>query len=138
MEQDIRWKQRFQNYQKALLQLKTAIEQYADTDVDLIKEGIVQRFEFTHELAWKLLQDILKYQGFQDVYGSKTATRQAFNIGLISQGEIWLEMIEIRNLTVHTYDEELLDKAFNKIKNDYLPLFIQLNTKVEELCQNLD
>lgn len=135
---DIRWQQRFNNYKKAVYQLHSAIEEYADTDMAIIKEGIIQRFEFTHELAWKLMQDILKSQGETDVFGSKSATRLAFNRGIIQQGEIWLAMISSRNITVHTYDENILNTEFNKVVSDYLPLFIQLQKRVEALWEHLD
>ncbi|KYK86386.1 nucleotidyltransferase, partial [Aggregatibacter actinomycetemcomitans serotype d str. SA2200] len=110
---DVRWKQRFENYKRALNQLETALHEYADTNLDIIKEGIIQRFEFTHELAWKLMQDILQAEGVVDILGSRTATRMAFNRGLIQQGDIWLEMVKSRNITVHTYDEKILAQEFS-------------------------
>lgn len=73
-----RWQQRLHTYSKALHQLSSAIDLYRDTEVDIIKEGIIQRFEFTHELAWKLLKEILLSEGFSDVIGSRSATREAF------------------------------------------------------------
>ncbi|OOF35822.1 nucleotidyltransferase substrate binding protein [Rodentibacter heidelbergensis] len=135
--QDIRWQQRFDNYKKAVHYLANEVEKYANTDLDIIKKGIIQSFEITHELAWKLLQDILKYQGEVELWGSKSATRLAFNRGLIQNGEIWLDMIESRNITVHTYDENILNKEFNKVVKDYLPLFIQLKERIEQLWTNL-
>ena len=71
MEEDIRWKQRFANYEKALKQLTAALEQFGENPIDIIKEGIVQRFELTHELAWKVLNDYLQYEGFQNITGSR-------------------------------------------------------------------
>ena len=137
-QDDVRWKQRFENYKRALNQLETALHEYADTNLDIIKEGIIQRFEFTHELAWKLMQDILQSEGVVDILGSRTATRMAFNRGLIQQGDIWLEMVKNRNITVHTYDEKILAQEFSKIMTLYLPLFLQFKQRVEQLCQNLD
>ncbi|HGO5855978.1 TPA: nucleotidyltransferase substrate binding protein [Mannheimia haemolytica] len=138
MNRDIRWKQRFDNYKKSVSYLQAEAEKYADTDIDVIKKGIIQSFEITHELAWKLMQDILKWEGEVDIYGPKTASRLAFNRGLITQGEVWLEMIKSRNITVHTYDETVLTEEFNKIIKDYLPLFIEFEQRVEILCQTLD
>lgn len=138
MDADIRWRQRFEKYKTALSHLEEAITEYANTDVDIIKEGIVQRFELTHELAWKVMQDMLKSQGETNVFGSKSATRIAFNYGLITEGEVWLDMIESRNITVHTYDAEILHTQFNKIVQDYLPRFLQFSQRVEELWQTLD
>ncbi|AEW76315.1 nucleotidyltransferase substrate binding protein [Aggregatibacter actinomycetemcomitans] len=137
-QDDVRWKQRFENYKRALNQLETALHEYADTNLDIIKEGIIQRFEFTHELAWKLMQDILQAEGVVDILGSRTATRMAFNRGLIQQGDIWLEMVKSRNITVHTYDEKILAQEFSKIMTLYLPLFLQFKQRVEQLCQSLD
>lgn len=85
MEQDIRWKQRFRNFLDALSHLEFAVSQVEDPN-DLEKEGTIQRFEFTHELAWKVLKDYLEYEGIQGIIGSRSATREAFNKGLIVQG----------------------------------------------------
>lgn len=138
MTENIRWQQRFEKYKQALHQLESAVLEYADTEIDIIKEGIIQRFEFTHELAWKVMQDYLKYQGATDIFGSKSATRIAFNRELINNGEVWLDMIETRNITVHTYDEKILDVQFRKVVNDYLPLFLQFQQRLEKLCQISD
>lgn len=137
MPQEIRWKQRFQNYQKSVIYLSTEIGHYGDTDIDVIKKGIIQSFEICHELAWKLMQDILRDEGETELLGSKSATRLAFNRGLITHGEIWLEMIKSRNLTVHTYDEAMINEEFQKIKHQYLPLFIAFEQRVNRLCAGL-
>lgn len=131
MEKDIRWKQRFSNYEKALNQLSEAIELYADTDNDIIKEGIIQRFEFTHELAWKLMKDFLEYEGFVNITGSRTATREMFNKDLLENGQEWMNMIESRNETVHTYQEKILQVEFQKIINIYYPLFKSFHEKMK-------
>jgi nucleotidyltransferase substrate binding protein (TIGR01987 family) len=133
MEQDIRWKQRFSNYEKALAQLAEAIENNGENPIDIIKEGIIQRFEFTHELAWKVLKDYLEYEGFQNISGSRTTTREAFNKGLIENGQAWMDMIESRNLTVHTYQEKILQVEFKKIIDSYFSLFNDLKTKMKSL-----
>lgn len=138
MQVEQRWKQRFQNYQKSLTYLKSEVEQYRDTNIDVIKKGIIQSFEITHELAWKVMQDILKDQGEVDILGSKSATRLAFQRGLIHDGETWLEMIKSRNLTVHTYDNQILGSEFHKIVEQYLPLFIAFEKRIAALCHNLD
>ena len=123
MEQDIRWKQRFLNYEKALGQLNEAVENYADTTNDIIKEGIIQRFEFTHELAWKVMKDFLEYEGYVNIIGSRTATREMFNKDLLENGQEWMNMIESRNETVHTYQEKILKEEFITIVTVYHPLF---------------
>ncbi|WKV11941.1 nucleotidyltransferase substrate binding protein [Marivirga harenae] len=133
MKEDIRWKQRFSNFEKALSQLQEGIENNGADPINIIKEGIVQRFEFTHELAWKVLKDYLLYEGIQNVTGSRSATREAFRIGLISDGQKWMEMIESRNNTVHTYNENILKVEYDKIINQYFSLFIDFQTKVKSL-----
>jgi nucleotidyltransferase substrate binding protein (TIGR01987 family) len=133
MEQDIRFKQRFSNYEKALQQLTDAVTQYGKNPINIIKEGIIQRFEFTHELAWKLMKDYLEYEGFQNINGSRSATKEAFNKGLLEQGQVWMDMIESRNKTVHVYDEAILDAEFIKIEELYYPLFHKFYTKMKTL-----
>ena len=131
IEEAIRWKQRFANYEKALKQLSEAIEQFGEDPIAIIKEGIVQRFEFTHELAWKVMKDYLQYEGFQNITGSRSATREAFNKGLLTEGQIWMDMIESRNKTVHTYDEAILNAEFTKIQKSYRPLFQKFSEKMK-------
>ncbi len=130
--QDIRWKQRFSNFEKALLKLSEVIEK-KEILSDLEKEGLIQRFEFTHELSWQVMKDFLIYDGIQNIIGSRSAVREAFNIGIISNGEIWMEMIESRNRTSHTYLESILESEYNKITKNYYPLFIEFQTKMKSL-----
>ncbi|WP_273383874.1 nucleotidyltransferase substrate binding protein [Actinobacillus porcinus] len=137
-QQVIRLKQRFENYEKAVFHLEKNIQEYSDTTIDVIKAGIIQHFELAHELAWKLMQDILKYEGESDILGSRTATRLAFNRGLISDGRTWLDMIDSRNKTVHTYDDKILNEEFKKVVELYLPLFIQFRDEVTQRCLTLD
>jgi nucleotidyltransferase substrate binding protein (TIGR01987 family) len=133
MEQDIRWKQRFANYEKALAQLTEAIEQYGDKPIDIIKEGIIQRFEFTHELAWKVMRDYLEYEGYQNINGSRSATKEAFNKELLQEGQVWMDMIDSRNKTVHTYNNDILESEFTKIEKLYYPLFCSFQKKIKNL-----
>ena len=103
---DIRWQQRFASYQKALLQLQGAVELSSQRALSsLEKQGVIQAFEFTHELAWNMLKDFLQDQGNQNIKGSKDATREAFKVELIGDGEQWMAMIQSRNISSHTYDE---------------------------------
>jgi nucleotidyltransferase substrate binding protein (TIGR01987 family) len=117
MKEDIRWKQRFQNYGKALLLLEEAVEANRAADRELIKAGIIQYFEFTHELAWKVMKDFLEYEGMTGIVGSRSATREAFNKGLIEEGQAWMDMLETRNITVHAYDPLIITEAFEQIVN---------------------
>jgi nucleotidyltransferase substrate binding protein (TIGR01987 family) len=94
MEQDIRWKQRFQNFSDVFKQLEFAVKKISDSS-DLEKEGTIQRFEFTHELAWKVMKDYLEYEGIHGITGSRSASREAFNKGLISNGQIWMDIDDL-------------------------------------------
>jgi nucleotidyltransferase substrate binding protein (TIGR01987 family) len=117
MQEDIRWKQRFQNYVKALMLLEEAVDANRAADRELIKAGIIQYFEFTHELAWKVMKDFLEYEGMTGIVGSRSATREAFNKGLIEEGQAWMDMLETRNITVHAYDPLIITEAFEQIVN---------------------
>lgn len=117
---DIRWKQRFLNFEKAFLLLKS-VQNNFEKMTDLEKEGVIQRFEFTHELAWNVMKDYLTYEGIQNIVGSRSATREAFRIGILKNGELWMQMIESRNETVHTYSNQILNEQFYKISKEYLP-----------------
>ena len=123
MEEDIRWKQRFENYESALTHLEEGIIYYDVNPINLVKEGIIQRFEFTHELAWKVMKDFLEYEGIKGIVGSRSATREAFNKNLLTNGQEWMNMIESRNDTVHTYNPNILETEFSKIVSIYFDLF---------------
>lgn len=132
MEQDIRWKQRYQNYSDAFKQLEFAVKNISNPS-DLEKEGTIQRFEFTHELAWKVMKDYLEYEGIQGITGSRSATREAFNKGLITNGQVWMDMIESRNKTVYTYLEEILINEYSKIIVHYFTALEEYHNKMAEL-----
>ncbi|MCF8413251.1 MAG: nucleotidyltransferase substrate binding protein [Melioribacteraceae bacterium] len=131
-EQDIRWKQRFKNYSKAFENLKNAVLEVTNP-TDLEKEGTIQRFEFTHELAWKVMKDYLEYEGITGITGSRSATREAFNKGLISNGEVWMAMIESRNNTVHTYQKDILQKEYSLIVGEYYSELESFHKKIDGL-----
>jgi nucleotidyltransferase substrate binding protein (TIGR01987 family) len=131
MTKNIRWVQRYNNFEKAFKRLQDAVEIYQSRGLsDLEKQGMIQAFEFTHELSWKTLKDFLENRGNRDIFGSKDATRLAFKIGLIEDGDIWMDMIKSRNLSSHTYDESIADKLVVRIVNEY-------NSKFECLKQTL-
>ncbi|OED48298.1 nucleotidyltransferase [Endozoicomonas sp. (ex Bugula neritina AB1)] len=128
-QQDIRWIQRFDNYQRALVALKEAVELSRQRPLSrLEQQGLIQGFEFTHELAWKTLKDFFDYRGVSGVIGSRDATRVAFREGVINQGELWMGMIKSHNLTSHTYREEVANEIAEKILNQYYPAFQALQT----------
>ena len=130
---DIRWQQRFSNYKKALMQLTEFKEKGKLNKFE--EQGLVKCFEYTHELAWNVMKDFLSEDGIKDIFGSKTATRLAFNKGLIEQGEIWMEMIESRNDSVHGYDGKIAEKIAQKIANNYFKVFVEFHNKMKSfLC----
>jgi nucleotidyltransferase substrate binding protein (TIGR01987 family) len=137
--QDIRWKQRFSNYLKAL---QTLDEAYALTQTrDLSKleqQGLIHSFEFTHELAWNVLKDYLTDQGIAGLIGSRDATRSAFKNGLITEGDDWMRMIADRNLTSHTYDQATAQAIVDNILARYYPAFKALATTFMARLQQAD
>jgi nucleotidyltransferase substrate binding protein (TIGR01987 family) len=147
MEQDIRWLQRFSNYKKALVKLSQAIskaeeedkleiddEDYDDELYEIIKEGLIQRFEYTHELAWNVMKDYAHYQGNAEIRGSRDATREAFKMKLIENGDEWMDMIGSRNLTTHAYDENVTHEIYKKIIKSYFSLFQKFEKQMEEIA----
>lgn len=143
MEQDIRWEQRLSNYRKALQQLSRAVDILSDTDTDytddidnIIQEALIKRFEYTHELAWNVMKDYAEYQGNKDVRGSRDATREAFKMKLINNendASVWLDMIQSRNLSSHTYNEETSNEIVKLIIEDYYPLYLKFEQMMEAL-----
>ena len=122
--QDIRWKQRFDNYLKAYQTLVEAVELARTRELSkLEQQGLIQGFELTHELAWNVLKDYLDEQGFVGLIGSKNATREAFKNGLITDGEAWMDMIKARNLTSHTYNPQVAQSIVTSILTRFYPAF---------------
>ena len=117
--QDIRWKQLFQNYEKAFKRLSRAIEVVKSApDDDLLQSGLVQTYEYTFELAWKTLKDYLTLEGFE-VRSPRETIRQGFQSGYIMNGEDWLQALADRNLTTHIYDNEIIIRVLNGIFERY-------------------
>lgn len=147
MEKDIRWEQRFSNYRKALYKLTQAIdyikhasENHKEKPEDgrlvldeIVKEGLIQRFEYTHELGWNVMKEYAEYQGNFDIKGSRDATRQGFKMNLFTNGEVWMDMIKSRNSTTHTYNEETADEIYTKIIDLYYPAFKEFEETMETL-----
>ena len=133
---DKRWIQRFDNFKSAFLQLQAAViisEQRVLTDLE--KQGVIQAFEFTHELAWNVLKDYFEYQGNASITGSRDATREAFQKDLITNGDAWMEMIKSRNLTSHTYNKKIADDIVHKILDLYTFAFAEFLEKMESLAK---
>ena len=121
---DIRWQQRLQNYQRALDRLRAAVQLAAARPLtELEQQGVIQAFEFTHELAWNVMKDYLAYQGITEISGSRDAARAAYAQGLVEDGEGWMEMIKSRNQTSHTYNQAIADEIASMVTNRYAALF---------------
>ena len=132
-QQDIRWIQRFSNYKKALGQLTKFMER--DSLNELEEQGLIQSFEYNHELAWKVQKDFLESQGVSDLFGSKNVAREAYKTGLVDDGEVWMRMIKSRNLTSHTYNEETTEKIITAIVDEYYDAFCKLEKRLDSLAE---
>ncbi|MCS6929568.1 MAG: nucleotidyltransferase substrate binding protein [Saprospiraceae bacterium] len=120
-DKDARWIQRFNNFDKALKLLENAL-QIPNPDV-VQKAGIIQFFEMCYELAWKILKDYLEYEGVSEVSTPRNAIKKAFELGIIENGRLWMDMISDRNLASHTYDEQKAIELESLIERKYFPLF---------------
>ena len=131
MQNDIRWKQRFYNYQKALVQLTKFIKKGELSELE--EQGIIKAFEYTYELAWNVIKDYYEEQGEVSIQGSRDALRLAFQRGLITDGDNWMNMIKGRIASVHTYNLEVAQQINQDIHDIYFQLFIELKEKMESL-----
>lgn len=131
MKKDIRWKQRFQNFENAFLFLKKAC--LLNAYDELQRAGLIQSFEFTFELGWKTLKDYLQDQGLE-VEFPREVIKQAFSSHLIKEGTLWIEMLDKRNQLAHTYNEEQAKLAVHTIKEKYFSLLEQVYTTLKKLC----
>jgi nucleotidyltransferase substrate binding protein (TIGR01987 family) len=132
-KQDIRWLQRFANYKKALARLGSVADEKWVTDLsDLEQEGLIQRFEYTYELAWKTLQDLLRHRGYQDISGPNPVILQAYQDGLIKDGDAWKLMKAARETSSHTYDSEAAGEIAESIISKYYPLLRNLEKRLNE------
>ena len=119
----LRFRQRFANYQKSLHHLKMTVEKESLNDIE--KAGLIQFFEVGFELAWKVMKDYLVAEGYE-VKSPRETIKQAYQYGLIEDGTLWLEALEKRNLTSHTYDESILDELEKLIIHTYYPMMAKL------------
>ena len=134
MNQDVRWQQRFQNFDRALCLLRSALagrnlENYNELEM----EGLVQRFEYTFELAWKTIKDYLENSGVVLAQVTPaTVIKEAFSAKVIADGELWMEMLKRRNLLSHTYDFQHFQAAVVAIHAHYLTAFEQLHALLKK------
>jgi nucleotidyltransferase substrate binding protein (TIGR01987 family) len=127
---DVRWHQRFINFNKAFYQLERFIAAKELNEME--EQGLIKAFEYTYELSWKTLQDLLIEKGYKDILGPRPVIEQSFQDGYIAKGKEWLRMHTSRNLTSHTYDEETADEIIRDIREIYFGLFKELKIKLEE------
>jgi nucleotidyltransferase substrate binding protein (TIGR01987 family) len=128
MNEDIRWKQPFQNFDRAFVLLREALERKPVALSPLEKEGVIQRFEYTFELAWKTLKDYLEEGGLViSPVTPRQVIKDAFAAKVISDGEAWIKMLDHRNLLSHTYDFSVFEQAVNAIAENYLPVLERLH-----------
>lgn len=126
-----RFSQRQKEYYNALTRLKEALQ---EQETDLVIDGVIHRFEFTFELAWKTIKDYLEYMGLSEKTGSpREVIQSAFKQGIIENGEIWIEIMLSRNSLSHMYDEKASREIYNKIKEIYISEFEKLEIKFEEI-----
>lgn len=129
-----RWEQRLDSYHKALARLAEIVGASKKRALnEFERDGLVQRFEFTHELSWKLMKAYAEYQGFDGIGGSRDATRKAFEMSLISDGQLWMDMIKSRNETSHNYDGSMADDVVDSIINRFYPLLAEFYQKMNSL-----
>ncbi len=115
---NIRWRQRFQNLERALSQLQRGLAITDPSDIEI--QGIIQSFEFTFELSWKTIKDYLESQGVVCRF-PREAIKQAFHYQILADGDVWLDMLGKRNLLAHTYDESIAMEACKLIREQYAP-----------------
>ncbi len=129
--QDVRWEQRLVNFKKALSQLKKFVDKGNLSELE--EQGAIQAFEYTYELAWNVLKDFLAYQGETEIYGSRDAIRKAFQVGLIENGDRWMDAYMSRTKTSHAYNEETAKEVVGAILSNYFALFEALDAKMTSL-----
>lgn len=132
MDQDIRWLQRYDSFHKACARVLEITDSDVEPDdlSELEKEGLIQRFEYTFELAWKVLQDFLRFKGYDFVNGPNGTLQKAFEDGLISNHDGWRRMAKARVTTSHTYNEGDAGEIVDKIYGEYSVLLKQLDQRL--------
>lgn len=125
-----RFEERKEDLTKAIERLREALQ---EPETDLVIDGVLHRFEFTFELAWKTMKDYLEYQGITGKIGSpREIIKEAFSAGVIENGETWIDMMLSRNALAHLYDEETSREIYEKIKEEYIQEFVKLINDLEK------
>lgn len=131
---NIRWRQRLATFQRALGRLEEVVHLQSQRQLSpLEKDGMIQRFEYTQELAWKVLKNYIEYQGGERLAGSRDTIRQAFALGIITNADPWFDMLESRNEISNVYDENIENNLLDKITMTYLSIMRELNKRISSL-----
>jgi len=126
-DKDIRWKQRFQNFEKAIIKMQMALKAHVqEADNELYQLALIQTFEFTYELGWKTIRDYLQFEGVKNVFLPREVIKYGFHHHIIEDGQAWINMMEDRNLMAHTYDERKAENAINNICKHYVKAINQV------------
>lgn len=132
-----RWIERLSTFKSALKRLVEVIELSQQRKLNQFEcDSLIKRFEFSYEMAWKLMMSYEKDCGILEIRGSKDVVRQAYCMSLIDNGDAWMEMIDARNSTSHLYDEEMASDVIDEIIHTYFPLFVELEKKMEEIAKS--
>lgn len=135
--QDIRWQQRLHSFSKVLSQLNEAITLMRQRELSkLEKQGVIQGFEYSYELGWNTLKDFLVWQGIEGITGSRDTIREAFSKNLVTDGQGWMNMLQDRNRTSHTYNEETAEAILHNIRHQHHPLLKALETTLVARAQS--
>ena len=133
MLHDVRWKQRYESFSRALALLEEALASGLAPLNDLELEGTVQRFEYSFELAWKTIKDFLEFEGVQlDIVTPRGVLKEGFATQMLEDGQVWIDMLDHRNLLSHTYDATNFQEAVRAIHERYLPAFQRLRGFLED------
>ena len=131
-----KWLERLSTFKNAIARMAEVVELSKQRTLNQFeRDSLIKRFEFTYEMAWKLMMSFEKENGVTELLGSKDVVRTAFSMSLIDNGEAWLEMIDDRNKTSHLYDEEMAADVVDGIINTYYPLFMELQNKMDQIAQ---
>ena len=128
MSLDVRWKQRFQNFDRGFVLLRQALENGPASLNQLEQEGVIQRFEYTFELAWKTMKDYLESSGVVIFpVTPRQVIKETFATKILPDGQVWIDMLDHRNLLSHSYDFAVFEKAVVAISTQYLPAMESLH-----------
>jgi len=129
-----RFSQKYENYKNALERLKESVVEFEKTKSLTVRDGVIQRFEFTMDLAWKTIREFLIEQGFTELNSPKSVLKQAYSYGLLKDEEVWLNIVNDRNNTSHLYKEEMANEVFGHIHENYIAAF---NSLILEMDKNI-